>query len=96
MSAFKRAVDTDSFSVYTLQYEDEHTHSCGNNLRKMPTANTTQCFFLIGCILFTADGLMYVYECTRVPTSECILHSGFYTSGSLLFLLGTVRWLVDT
>ena len=81
--------------MHQFQYEDEHRNTNINVLREMPPANTTQCFFLIGCILFTADGLMYVSECVRAPTSECILHSGFYTSGSLLFLLGTVRWLVD-
>ena len=58
-------------------------------------ASATQWSFLIGCVLFTVDGILYVTACVALPSKACVLHSSLYTSGSLLFLLGTVRWMAD-
>ena len=61
----------------------------------MSLVHTTQWSFFIGCVLFTVDGFVYISECVESPTSACMMHSGLYTSGSLLFLLGTVLWLIE-
>ena len=61
----------------------------------MSLVQSTQWSFLVGCVLFSVDGFVYICECVESPTSTCMIHSGLYTSGSLLFLVGTVLWLVE-
>ena len=53
--------------------------------------------FLVGCILFSADGILYAVECRSLDDSakgSCAAHCSMYTGGSLLFTAGSAVWLV--
>ena len=45
---------------------------------------TAAVLFLIGCILFSWDGILYVHECNELAPAEagsCQTHSALYTAG---------------
>lgn len=49
--------------------------------------------FVVGCLLFSLDGVIYLVECGKEPTVICYSHALLYTLGSILFTLGSILWL---
>ena len=44
--------------------------------------------WVIGCTAFSSDALLYIYE-------EITPHGFLYLTGSVLFLIGCIIWLID-
>ena len=51
--------------------------------------------FLVGCLLFSVDGVLYLTECREEDaTVRCYGHAILYTTGSLLFTFGSMLWVM--